>query len=155
MRGEANTYQDLDSLVVSEFDDVALESADTVGAGYRACHLERCHAHALTLDVGVLDQVVGLQPAVRVRLQHASYYLLSAGGLRLVHAELATLDLLVEVLFARAAEGELTSKHHVEQNAEGPNIDRHSFVVLFASNLRGHVAGGATEHLEPLVRRIH
>ena len=140
---------------MSELDNVALERTNAIGASASACHLEGCNADAFTLDVGVLDQLVGLQPAMRVCLQHASDQLLCSGRLGLMHSELATLDLLVEVLFARATEWELTCQHHIQQNPQSPNIDWHSFVVLLASNLGRHVTRRATEHFEPLVGRIH
>ena len=140
---------------MSKLDNVALERTNAICASDSACHFEGCHSDAFTLDVGVLDQLVSLQPAMRVCLQHASDQLLCSGRLRLMHSELATLDLLVEVLFTGASEWELTCQHHIQQNPQSPNIDWHSFVVLLASNLRRHVTRRATEYFESLVGRIY
>jgi hypothetical protein len=65
---------------------------------------------------------------------------------------MASLDPLIKILLAGAAEGERANQHHVQQNATRPDVHWVALVVALASNLWSHVGRRATENLEALVR---
>jgi len=146
------SFQEFHSAVVGQLDVVASEVALPVLPRDRASHLECRHAHFVAHHVRLTYQVVGLQALARVHLQHALDQFASAIIKCLVHVVMASLDPLIKILLAGAAEGERANQHHVQQNATRPDVHWVALVVALASNLWSHVGRRATENLEALVR---
>lgn len=90
----------------------------------------------------------GCDAVVGVDAQHPPHQVRDLlGEVELVLGVFCVVDLAVELLVGRPAEGEDASQGHEGQNAQRPHVRRLASVLLLLHDFRGHVAGRPAEDL--------
>ena len=67
--------------------------------------------------------------------------------------ELPARNLFLQRAVVLAAEGELATKHHLEQNSAGPHIHRLAKLVVLGYYFGGHLARSSAEDIQLFVAR--